>query len=59
MTWSAARSLEEGAESEGEHTVSWNAAAMASGVYLCRMEARSASGGGARFSATTKLVLLR
>ncbi len=44
--------LVDGVVSPGDHTVTWDGAAVASGVYFCRM---NASG----FSETTKLMLLK
>jgi photosystem II stability/assembly factor-like uncharacterized protein len=59
LTGREVATLTSAVESAGEHQVSWNAAGMASGVYLCRMEASGSAQGRSRFTAMTKLVLLR
>lgn len=51
--------LVDGIESAGERSREWNADGMASGVYLCRIEARGLGEGGATFAATRKLLLMR
>jgi hypothetical protein len=44
----------------GTYTEQWNATAFSSGVYYCRMEAKElAQGSNRRFSATTRLVLVK
>jgi hypothetical protein len=48
--------LSSGVQEAGVHSVTWNAATMSSGLYFCRLEAKS---GTHEFQATRKLMLLK
>ncbi len=49
--------LIDGERTAGSHTVSWNAAGAASGMYVCKLEATGAD--GRTFMKTRKMILLR
>ncbi len=48
-----------GIQQPGHHTITWNATDVPSGIYFCRMSARSPMGQANSFTQIQKLVLLR
>ncbi len=52
--------IDEGLKMPGSYEVEWNAGSLPSGMYLCRLVARSAAGGGrVLFSGQNKMMLIK
>lgn len=51
--------LFDGIQQPGQHTITWNATNIPSGIYFCRMSARIPSGDAGEFKQVQKIILIK